>query len=119
MLTRDDIIRRPAAVKTVQVPAWGGEACIRRLGGLDVVAWMDYTDTFRRDHGEDGYLFNVHRMAALVTLCLCDEAGAPILSIDDVPDLVRGDHAALETLSVECLNFNGMGEATQEAIAGN
>lgn len=112
-LGRDAILGvQDTDVKLCEVPGWGGGVYIRTISGRDgerVSAWQEA-------HPDAG---DVEFMGWFLTLVICDKEGNPILEEGDAPVLAAKSFKALESLSRQAMDHNGLSESMLSAMEGN
>jgi hypothetical protein len=101
-LTREQILAAcPRQVITVNVPALGGDVCLRALSGIEAAAI----------HGRE--LDNQALTRAYVAASLCDESGVRLFSAADADALFDKPPGALTDLINAALDLNRLTEAAQ------
>lgn len=97
-------------VKTVEVPEWGGEVCVRGLTARE-------RDHFEASIGTSANLENLR--ARLVVLTLCDEAGERLLKDSDAIELGKKNAQVVDRLFEVARKMSGMTDADVEELEGN
>ncbi len=106
ILTKDQILAADdAGVIRVEVEEWGGEVCIRVMSSKEADAVAEASRT------EDSEFERARLAAALI----CDESGALLFSVDDIGDLEKKSHMALDRVIEAGLELNGL---TSDAVDG-
>ncbi|MCS6297166.1 MAG: hypothetical protein H8K09_13100 [Nitrospira sp.] len=100
----------------VAVPEWGGEVLIRGLSGTDR---DEFEASLQVKNGKkrDVNLRNVR--AKLVVLCLVDETGKPLFSIEDIQRLGNKSAAALGRCFDRAKQLSGLGDEDIDELAKN
>ena len=115
-LNKDQILAvSDATIKTVSVPEWGGEVCIRGLTGAQ-------RDTFEtrlvRQRSKSGAVDTTGLRSLLCSLAMCDEQGNPLFTEADMPELEKKSAAALQRVFDAASRMNGMAaDSVEEARA--
>lgn len=93
--------------KTVNVPEWGGKVLVQELSAeaLEALAGKDLPVMAYRAH--------------LVALCVVDEGGAPLFSVEDVEGLLGGSGKALTRVSSVAMRMNRITERELEEAEEN
>lgn len=108
-LSREQILAaQDLPIKTVPMPAWGGEVLVRKLSASERVRWT------AKYEGEVKGERAVKFLCELLVMSLCDEAGKSIMDEADVAALAEKDFNALDSLSAIALEMNGI---SKDAIA--
>lgn len=97
-------------VKTVEVPEWGGEVCVRGLTARE-------RDHFEASIGTSANLENLR--ARLVVLTLCDEEGERLLKDSDAIELGKKNAQVVDRLFEIARKMSGMTDADVEELEGN
>lgn len=97
-------------VKTVEVPEWGGEVCVRGLTARE-------RDHFEASIGTSANLENLR--ARLVVLTLCDESGERLLKDSDAIELGKKNAQVVDRLFEIARKMSGMTDADVEELEGN
>lgn len=101
ILSADDLKREP-----LEVPEWGVTIFVRVMSGSE------------RDRFEAAHLKAPEKdfRARLAVACVCDEAGAPVFTADDVPALGAKSSAALTRISEVAARLNRMGKEDYDEL---
>lgn len=99
MLTREMILAADdLKTEPVEVPEWGGSVFVRTMSAGE------------RDRFEAAHLKSPERdfRARLAVACVCDEAGKPVFTAEDVPSLSSKSGAALTRIFEAASKLNRM-----------
>jgi hypothetical protein len=102
MLTREAILGRKPARRTVDVPEWGGELLIQAMTAGAAQAMT-------RDHG----------IVDFVIASAINEDGSPLFSLEDREALARAEFSAVKRIADAAIEFNGLSAAAVEDLAKN
>ena len=109
-LGRDEILsNKTLPTKELDVPEFSGSVFIKTMTGND------------RDTLED-WVSNPNmksRRANMMVMCVANEAGEPLFTKRDIPELGLLDGRAAERICQEIIAFNKMSEAAAEEVLGN
>lgn len=97
-------------IKSVKVPEWGGEVCVRGLTARE-------RDHFEASIGTAANLENLR--ARLVVLTLCDEKGERLLKDSDAIELGKKNAQVVDRLFEIARKMSGMTDADVEELEGN
>jgi hypothetical protein len=114
MLTREQILAADdRKSEMVDVPEWGGQVRVRTFSGAD----RDRVEAFIASH-KDGS--PVGFRALLVSLAVCDEAGARLFAPADVDALGEKSGVAIDRVFTAAAKLNGIladsGEKAKESF---
>lgn len=98
-------------MKTIPVPEWGGEVCIRVMTGAERDAYAQ--ELHRRKTAASGAPPGVGLNPLLVSFCVCDETGKPLFTLEDTTALGAKNWAVLERVAEEIAKHNWI---TAEAV---
>jgi hypothetical protein len=104
-LSREDFLKHvDKRIGRVDVPEMGGEVCVASL----TVAEADQI----RGLGEDG----IPAGLKIAILCVCDESGKRLFTMDDVEALKAMPATAIGAIATAALKHNGLnGDSSEEA----
>lgn len=110
-LTREQLLAaRPRKVRAVDID--GGAVCVRMLYASEAIDLQQQMASLEADVSE--------LLAVQVSAFLCDDAGVPLLSVEDARALVRSRSPAEMRRIVEAgIELNGLGQESVEAAGGN
>ena len=104
LVTRQVLTQAGRKVERVAVAEWEGEILLRALSAAQTIAFIE----FARAQG-DAVDANLRTAAWLLVAAWVDEAGAPILTLDDLDELLANQTAALlHRLGLEVSVLTGM-----------
>lgn len=120
ILSKTQILEaKDALIKTVPVPAWGGDVCIRRLSGTARDQW----ELWCRDHADkDGRLKadSKNVRATLVALALCDENGDSLgFTPQEIERLGGKDGEVLDSIYSEVHAHSALGAKAKDDLVKN
>lgn len=108
ILTKDEILaaiaERGKTVATVNVPAWGGDVCIRRMTAADI----DHCGL--AEGRRDATVF-----ARVIATSLTDEDGTILFGEEDALAMASIDMGTAATVFGECMRVNGLLDADLQA----
>lgn len=114
MLSREQILEaKDLTYRELSVPEWDGDVRIKMLTGAERDEFESSTVEMKGNKPTQN-LKNLR--ARLVSLCLVDEAGAPMFSRSDVGRLGQKSAAALERVFQACMDHNGMSDKDIEEL---
>ena len=91
-------------VQAVEVPEWGGTVYLRELGGDDrdrvEIRSMQIKDNLESLRGYRAFV---------LSMTLCDAAGAPLFTPDDIAALGQKNAGVLDRLTEQVLDMSGLG----------
>jgi hypothetical protein len=90
-------------IVTVTVPEWGGDVCLRPLSGAEFSAAIKEGDS-----GES----ITHKATVL---SICDETGARLFTVEDVPVILSKSYSSIKTLIKKVLEINRLTEESADA----
>ena len=102
MLTREQILGRKPARKTVTVPQWGDSVQIQALtAGAAEAMTKDY------------------HLVDFVIASVINDDGTPMFSPEDRDALQRQEFAAVRCIATEAIEFNGLSTAAVDELVKN
>jgi hypothetical protein len=104
ILAADDLTR-----ERVDVPEWGGPVFVRLMSAAEHARLGLAFDSIPKEKVREH----------VVALTLCDDAGNPLFTPDDVEALGRKSKDAIERVFAAAQRLNKLGAADVEAAAGN
>lgn len=105
-LTRAAILAaNDAEIRTVAVPEWGGDVCVRVMNGTQR---DQFESAIAARRGVGGEMDAAGLRALLVCLCACDLDGAPLFTRDDLPALEAKSAAVLQRIFDAAAALNGL-----------
>lgn len=107
------------SVKTVSLPELGGEIGVRCLPVSERRAFDTHVKEAMAAREKDPAKADDAFLVGILTRCLCDAGGKPLLSEQDAADLVELDWKLTEKLIEEIKEWNGLGEKAQEQAEKN
>lgn len=111
MLDRKSIFKAvDLDIKTVAVPEWGGDLCVRGLTARE-------RDHFEASIGASANLDNLR--ARLVVLTICDEAGDRVFKDSDAIELGKKNAQVVNRLFDIARSMSGMSDADVEELEKN
>lgn len=111
MLDRKSIFKAvDLDIKTINVPEWGGEVCVRGLTARE-------RDSFEMSIGAAANMDNLR--ARLVVLTLCDADGERVLKDSDATELGKKNAQVVNRLFEIARQMSGMSDADVEELEGN
>jgi hypothetical protein len=112
-LSKNQILAaKDEVVKTISVPEWGGEVCIRAMS----VGERDrYENEFIRNKDKGVENFRTKFLAA----CLCDEDGKRLFTEADIPELSKKSIKVMNRVWHEAMSHNALTNDDVEEIAKN
>jgi hypothetical protein len=113
MLTKESILAQDdKALRTVAVPEWGGELCVRVMTGAQRDVFEGRVAGQRKADPS-----NISGLRALlVSICACDEQGKRLFGEADIPALEGKSSVALQRVFDAAAALNGIApEAVEEA----
>lgn len=114
MLSKDEILRASdSKTRTVAVPEWGGDVCVRVLTGAE-------RDRFEAaiQPDKNGKRTIQNFRAHFAALVLCDDAGKRLFNDGDVVKLAEKSAAALDRVIAAGFKLNGLSQAEVDDLAG-
>ncbi len=111
MLTKEEILAandRP--VSRLSVPEWNGEVCIRQLTAEEAQQYRVFSldDNWKVDRTKA-----LRNHLVLVSLALCDEAGARLFTVEE---LTGKSAAAIERIAAAARKINALdGDSVEDA----
>ncbi len=108
LLSKENILAaNDLPLECITVPEWGGEVMVRTMTGAD-------RDAFEASLiGKEGRMENVR--ARLVSLTLCDAAGARLFTDAEVATLGNKSARALDRVFTVAQRINGIGTDAVDA----
>jgi hypothetical protein len=101
-------------IETVPVPEWGGEVCVRNLGGWERDQYDSWSSAAREKKDF------THARARLVSVSLCDESGKSLdFTEADMLALSKKNAAPLSRLYDLCLVLSGFTTEDAKALEKN
>ena len=98
-LTKDQILAaNDVKAEAFDVPEWGGEINIRPI------TWADRVTLLAKRN--DGHIDDI----TLIALCLVDDAGKTLFTLEDVAALQTKSHAVLMRVRDKVIAINGMSD---------
>lgn len=110
MLSKEQILgARDHQIREVDVPEWGGTACVRSLSGAS------------RDRIEAAFMANQTEglKALVVAMSLCDADGNLLFGVDEAEQLQEKSGAVLDRLFEAAWEISGLKAGSLEAAEGN
>jgi hypothetical protein len=118
VLGRDDILAAPDIhPQKVEMPEWGGCVYVRGLTARERDAFESSIVSVDKNGERKVNARNVR--ARLVALGVCDEAGQPVFTENDVNGLGKKSALALERLFDTIRHLSGMTDADLAELEGN
>ena len=106
LLSREQILAAPdRRYVEVDVPEWGGAVRVASMTAAQVV---EYTDVEQPK-----------RMFWLLAATIVDQTGAPVFTLDDVPELEKKSPAATLRVYREAAKLNVLSPEAAEEVRGN
>lgn len=116
LLSREAILKAKLKTKTVPVPEWGGDVKIREMTAAEMQAQgMEFIGP----NGQPDVRRAKDVYARLVVKCVINEAGEPIFTEADVPELSKKGGSALKLLGDEIQALSGAKGDSLEAWLEN
>ena len=124
ILTKKEVLEAvDIKIIPVETPEWGEGTgvCVKEMSGIDrdhYASWLAVNldkDSTKPDTPEQ----RTGLKMTLLSLTMCDEAGNPLFTQDDVKDLMKKSATALARVFVAAMDVNGMSRTSQEAIRKN
>lgn len=112
-LTKEQILAADdRSTKEIPVPEWGDTALLRVMSGTE-------RESFEREwQSTEDRLLPQYKLKML-RRCLCDSAGAPLFSDDELEQLGEKSAKVIERLFRECMVLNGFETNSVEDAAKN
>jgi hypothetical protein len=118
MLKKEDILAaQDLKTEVVNVPEWGGDVTVRAMSGTARDAW-ESSMVLVDDEGKRRP--NVDNLKAkLVALCMVDETGQQMFTLDEVGHLAGKSALALDRVFQVAQRINGLGFAAEAEATKN
>lgn len=98
--------------ETVEVPEWGVSLIVSEMSGAS-------RDAFYASRQDGANQSVSETQAVLLVATVVDEAGAPVFTVDDIPQLRSQSSAVLDRVSAVAMRLNGMSVSAVEDAAKN
>lgn len=112
LLTADEIRSKKRGFKRVEIPEWGGEVICWEMSAVIHELYAKRHEEIKSQGGYESY------RAEIVTVCLGDENGKPLFSLEQIVDLQEQSTDVIQKLYDICAELNGLGEKEVKKIAG-
>jgi hypothetical protein len=99
--------------ETVHVPPWGGDVLVRGMTGKERGAWQQ---SLRVGRGAKADMDLTYVQASLCQLCLVDEAGKRLFSVNEVHALAEKSAGALEIVAKVAMRLSGLDDSDMESL---
>lgn len=101
-------------IEKMPVPEWGGDVCVRNLGGWERDQYDNWASAAREKKDF------THARAKLVSMSLCDESGKSLEFTEaDMLQLSKKNAAPLSRLYDKCLDLSGFTAADAQELEKN
>lgn len=116
-LTREALLRkRPRRTKVVPLPELGGEVTIRAMSEGER---SRYEASFLDKDGKPKMTTIEAARRRMIVMCVIDDSGNPLLTLDDLAALADADSAALSRIYNESRDLSGFEQQDIEELTGN
>ena len=116
MLSADDILKSPdiGEIKTIKVPEWGGEVCVKVMSGAERDRWEIMQTTALRKNPASANI-----RAGLCAVTLCDEKGQRLFTDFQIEELGKKSSIALDRIFAVAQRMNKLSNADLEELEKN